>query len=93
MISIAIFIPSVSISINASAKIQMGSGPIQKRQMLASALMFGLNTALNFLQKYKAYNSKVYISMSADANCLGIRSPHDGHIVMDLSKGILVHQK
>ena len=40
-----------------------------------------------YLQKYKVYSSKVYVSMSADANCLGIRSPRDGHIVMDLSKG------
>ncbi len=35
----------------------------------------------------------MYVSMSADANCLGIRSPHDGHIVMDMSLGNYLHVK
>ena len=39
------------------------------------------------LQKYQYFAGEMYISMSADATCRGLRSPSDGPLTMELRKG------
>ncbi len=38
-------------------------------------------------QRYHTLGTVVYLSMSADSTCRGIRSPRDGPTVMELTKG------
>ena len=45
LVSIAPFIPNISVSINTSFKIQLGSGAIRKTPILASMLTISVNTA------------------------------------------------
>jgi len=40
-----------------------------------------------YLQKYEYFAGEMYISMSADATCRGLRSPTDGPLTMQLRKG------
>jgi len=39
------------------------------------------------LQKYHYFAGEMYISMSADATCRGLRSPTDGPLTMEMRKG------
>jgi len=39
------------------------------------------------VQKYEYFAGEMYISMSADATCRGLRSPTDGPLTMQLRKG------
>ena len=39
------------------------------------------------LQMYKEMGTVVQLSMSADATCRGLRSPTDGPLVMEFTKG------
>jgi len=45
--------------------------------------------AVTYLQKYEYFAGEMYISMSADATCRGLRSPTDGPLTMQLRKGQL----
>ena len=38
---------------------------------------------------YQELGTVIYIAMSADATCRGIRSPRDGPLVMELTKGMV----
>ncbi|KAK2150333.1 hypothetical protein LSH36_411g02016 [Paralvinella palmiformis] len=38
--------------------------------------------------KYQHYGTEMYMAMSVDATCQGLRSPHDGPITMQFSKDI-----
>ena len=38
---------------------------------------------------YQELGTVIYLAMSADATCRGIRSPRDGPLVMELTKGMV----
>ena len=40
------------------------------------------------MQRYQTLGTVVYLAMSGDATCRGIRSPRDGPVVMELTQGI-----
>lgn len=40
------------------------------------------------LQMYQELGTVVQLSMSADATCRGLRTPRDGPLVMEFTKGI-----
>ena len=42
------------------------------------------------MQMYVEYGTLVYLSMSADATCRGLRSPKDGPLVMELTGGTCI---
>jgi len=39
---------------------------------------------------YNVMGTVVYLSMSADATCRGLRTPRDGPLVMELTEGIIL---
>ena len=39
-------------------------------------------------QRYQTLGTEVFLAMSGDATCRGIRSPRDGPVVMELSQGM-----
>ncbi len=39
---------------------------------------------------YQQLGTVVQLSMSADATCRGLRSPTDGPLVMELTKGMMI---
>ena len=47
----------------------------------------GFNFVSRF-QRYQTLGTEVFLAMSGDATCRGIRSPRDGPVVMELSQGM-----
>jgi len=39
---------------------------------------------------YRIHGTVVYMSMSADASCRGLRSPRDGPTILELTQGICI---
>jgi len=44
------------------------------------------------VQMYRIHGTVVYLSMSADASCRGLRSPRDGPTILELTQGIGVRR-
>ena len=42
------------------------------------------------VQMYRIHGTVVYLSMSADASCRGLRAPTDGPTILELTQGICV---
>ena len=52
-----------------------------------SPLLVSVYFTILYFQMYRSYGPMVYLSMSADATCYGLRSYEDGPFTMQLSKG------
>ena len=48
---------------------------------------FLIEIRLKSFQMYESYGSTVYMSMSADATCRGLRTSRDGPLVLKFTKG------
>jgi hypothetical protein len=42
---------------------------------------------------YRALGTVVYLSMSVDGSCRGLRSPRDGPVILELTQGTLLFKE
>ena len=58
------------------------------RNSITICELFVSECIFNFrLQQYELYGSEVYMAMSADASCRGLRTSREGPLVLKLSQG------
>jgi len=52
-----------------------------------AVVLAGVWRSVDVLQMYRSLGTLVYVAMSGDASCRGLRSPRDGPLVMEFTKG------